>query len=91
MYKRKYKTMSKYAYIRLSSGLAIYKQNRSKNWYIRMRINDDNSAVEFRQSLKVQDQDEATKKAWGYYYANENDLNRDVFIKVKRAKISNLA
>ncbi|MGC9461559.1 tyrosine-type recombinase/integrase [Vibrio genomosp. F10] len=80
-----------YEYQRLRSGLAIYKQKRSKNWYIRMRVSEGGTSSEFVQSLKTPDRDDATQKAWSYFFAQKDNLNPAIFIKSKKSNITYLA
>ncbi|EKD9042786.1 site-specific integrase [Vibrio parahaemolyticus] len=82
--------MTKYDYKRLSNGLSIYKQVRSKNWYIRLRIGVGSNATEFVKSLKTPDEDEATKKAWSYFFAQQDNLSPDLFVKKPKSKVSYL-
>ncbi|EMN7422348.1 TPA: site-specific integrase [Vibrio parahaemolyticus] len=80
-----------YEYQKLRSGLAIYKQKRSKNWYIRMRVSEGGTSSEFVRSLKTSSKDDATQKAWSYFFAKEDNLSPAMFIKSKKSNITHLA
>ncbi|MFA9385785.1 MAG: tyrosine-type recombinase/integrase [Vibrio cyclitrophicus] len=82
--------MSNYEYKRLSTGLSIYKQARSKNWSIRLRVGSGSNATEFVRSLKTPDEDKATQKAWSYFFAQKDKLSPDLFIKKPRSKVTYL-
>lgn len=83
--------MSEYSYKRLAPALSIYKQKRSKNWYIRMRIGSGDSASEFVRSLRTESEDDATQKAWAYFFSHKENLSPEMFIKPKKSKVSYLA
>ncbi|HHX8664936.1 TPA: hypothetical protein ACVO37_004666 [Vibrio alginolyticus] len=71
--------MSKSDYFRLTDGLAIYKQKQSKNFYVYMRTDDG----EFRRSLRTDDKEEATTKAYHYHFSYKNNLSVEVFEQAK--------
>jgi len=84
--------MPKYEYQELTPGLAIYKQKRSNNYYIRLRVKDETGkAFEFRKTLSVSDKNEATQKAWSYYFANKDKLSPEIFTKTQKSKVRYLA
>ncbi|TOM81620.1 hypothetical protein CGH69_22035, partial [Vibrio parahaemolyticus] len=83
--------MSEYDYKRLAPTLSIYKQKRSKNWYIRMRIGSGSSASEFVRSLRTESEDDATQKAWSYFFAQKDNLSPELFVKKPKSKVSYLA
>lgn len=73
--------------IQLNKELYIEKQKGSNNFSIRLRVKDENGKGRYhRKSLKTSDQEEATKIAWGQYFAyiNEDSLNQE-FFGVKKA------
>ena len=81
-----------YEYHRLNEGLAIYKQKRSKNYYIRLRVKDDDGRpFEFKKSLKTDNKDEAVKIAWGHYYAHKNKLTPEAFTLPQKSSIKFIA
>lgn len=83
--------MSGYEYQNLNPGLSIYKQKRSKNWYIRLRIKEGDSASEFVKSLRTSDKAEATQKAWSYFFAQRDNLSPELFVKKPKSKVTFLA
>ncbi|WCE30067.1 site-specific integrase [Vibrio sp. SCSIO 43137] len=64
-----------YEYHKLGDGLAIYKQKASKNYYVYLNV----KGGDFRKSLKTSDLPEATKKAWGYYFSYEQNIDPTIF------------
>ncbi|WP_368084090.1 tyrosine-type recombinase/integrase [Vibrio splendidus] len=83
--------MSQYDYHRLYTGLAIYRQKGSKNYYIRMRLKDKlGSGSEFVKSLRTPDKDQATKDAWGHYYAYQNQITPELFTSTRHSLVANL-
>lgn len=64
-----------YEYHSLSSGLAIYKQKASKNYYIYLKTKEG----EFRKSLKTSSKDEATMKAWHLHFSYTENIHPEIF------------
>lgn len=82
----------KYEYHRLNEGLAIYKQKRSKNYYIRLCVKDDNGRpFEYKKSLKTDNKDKAVKIAWGHYYTHENKLTTEAFALPQKSNVKFIA
>ncbi|NVK37490.1 MAG: site-specific integrase [Gammaproteobacteria bacterium] len=67
-------TKSSKTYLKLTKGLAIYKQN-SNVWWCRIRHNKQ----EVRKSLKTSDIDEATRQAWQYKFHYEELEKKGIF------------
>ena len=51
-------------YEKLIKGLAIYRQNHTKSYYVRLRIDKK----EIKRTLSTSDIDEAKTKAWSFYF-----------------------
>ncbi len=54
-------------YQKLIKGLAVYRQNHTKSYYVRLRVDGQ----EIKRSLKTSDLDEAISKAWALKFETE--------------------
>lgn len=85
--------MATYEYESIEEGLAIYKQERSNNYYVRLRIKVDGKPKEFRKSLKTTDRTKALKVAFGYQSEYERNPSSETFsfLSAKARKIHAIA
>lgn len=79
--------MAKLDYIKLHTGLAIYKQTGSKNWYLYLNTDKE----ELRKSLRTSDKDKAIELAWEEKTLAKIKVDNNIPLKEARKTVKKVA